>query len=1285
MSTWRRVVLSVTGLTVAIVPSMIVTAGSAVAERPTSGGDPTTLAVIGDIPYGGTQVANFPYVVGQINDDPEVEWVSHLGDIKSGSSVCSDEYFDWVRSEFDRFDDPLVYTPGDNEWTDCHRPNNGGYDPYERLAAIRETFFPVPGSTLGLAPMSVIDQRSRGFVENVRFGAGGAAFAALHVVGSNNGLAPWTGNTEPTAEQRSEVDRRTRATLLLINQTFAAARRSHSGVVVLMMQADMFDPTVVDPTIDDYSAFAPIVRRIAEQSADFSGRVLLLDGDSHTWNEDRPLAAGSSWLEFYGVRAADNLTRITVEGSTGVDEYLRLTVDGANWSYERVPLAPTPVTSVKVNEVESQNGDPGDWVELANLSDVDLDVSGFVIKDDDDTHVAVIPDGSIVPARGVLVIEEDVLGFGLGGTDLARFFAPDGTLLDTASWAGHAATTWGRCPDGTGSFQVTTSSTKGAANDCAALIGINEVESSGGDPGDWVELYNPGPSPSNVSGWTFADSDDTHVYEFPTGTVVEAGGYLVLDEATFDFGLGGGDSARLFRADGSLHDSYAWTSHASTTYGRCPNWVGGFAVTSAPTKGAPNVCGAQVESVKVNEVESSGGAPGDWVELFNVGPDAVDVSGWSFLDGDDTHVPYVIPVGTTIAAGGFLVLDEAQFVWGLGSGDTARLFRPDGSLADSYTWTSHAGTTYGRCPDGSGPMLATDGATKGAVNDCPLPDLVLNEVESNGGSPDDWVELLNPTEGPIDLSGWTVLDNDDSHVPYGVPAGTIVGPGGYVILENFGWGLGSADSVRISDPSGALVIVWSWTAHATTTYGRCPDGVGELTTTLASTKGGPNECGSPIVLNEVESSDAAGGADFVELHNPTNAATDISGYTFSDNDDTHDYVFPAGTVVPSLGYLVVTDAVAGFGLGGADSARLFDAAGALVDSYEWSVHAVQTYGRCPDATGVFEDTVEPTPGGQNHCVGLPYFDAWPGGAEVVLADDATTFTGNLSGLSYEPSGSAAPGVLWASQNGPGSLHRLVWNGSTWAPDPADGWGTGKALHYPDGTGDVDAEGVTVLDAARVYVGSERNNGDSGVSRNSVLLYDTVAAGAAPSLTATTEWNLTGLLPATGANTGIEAVEFVPDSFLTANGFVDQAAGGPYDPTAYPDHGDGLFFVGLEATGGIYAVELDHVDGTATLIATIDSGFPGVMALEFDAELGDLWAVCDDGCQGRSSILRLVGGSFTVASSFDRPSTMPNINNEGFAIAPLAACTADLRPAFWADDSDTAGNSLRQGTVSCLPI
>ena len=290
-----------------------------------------TFAVIGDIPYGDAQIAAFPGRIAQLNADPQVQLVNHLGDIKSGSSVCSDEYYAARRSDFDRFADPLVYTPGDNEWTDCHRVNNGGYNPLERLAAVRADFFPTPGQTLVQHPIEVDSQNADGYPENVSYQRAQVAFAAVHIVGSNNSLVPWTGNTAPTAEQTAEVLGRTAADIQLIRDTFKQARSHRDRAVVLLTQADMFDPTITNPAFADYYAFQPIVAAIARESARFGGPVYLFNGDSHVFSQDQPLAAGSTWLSFYGVTTpAPNLARVTVEGSTGVDEWLKVTIDKHN-------------------------------------------------------------------------------------------------------------------------------------------------------------------------------------------------------------------------------------------------------------------------------------------------------------------------------------------------------------------------------------------------------------------------------------------------------------------------------------------------------------------------------------------------------------------------------------------------------------------------------------------------------------------------------------------------------------------------------------------------------------------------------------------------------------------------------------------------------------------------------------------------------------------------------------------------------------------------------------------
>lgn len=283
---------------------------------------PLTIAVIGDVRYGTAQEATFGGLIGAINADPKVRIVAHLIDIKSGSTTWSDEPFAVVAAAFETFTDPVVYTPGDNEWTDCHRVNNGSYHPLERLAAVREVFFAEPGGTLGRHPMRVDYQPA--LIENVRWIASRVAFTARHVIGSNNGLAPWSGlgHTTPTAAQTAEVSQRIAATFDWIDDTFDTAEVGGLRGVVLAMQADTWDPAPA-------GAQEAIVARIAERTAAFEGQVLLLQGDSHVYTADNPL----SLLNFI---------RIVVHGETLPFEYPLLMInprDPGVFSWERVPVS----------------------------------------------------------------------------------------------------------------------------------------------------------------------------------------------------------------------------------------------------------------------------------------------------------------------------------------------------------------------------------------------------------------------------------------------------------------------------------------------------------------------------------------------------------------------------------------------------------------------------------------------------------------------------------------------------------------------------------------------------------------------------------------------------------------------------------------------------------------------------------------------------------------------------------------------------------------------------------
>ena len=311
------------------------------------GGD--TFAVIGDVPYGREQVAAFPSWIDQINDgSPELAF--HLGDIKDGSSRCDDAYYRLVRADFDRFAGALIYTPGDNEWADCHPSANGRYQPLERLAFARSVFFDRPGTSLGQAPVTVSSEVRAGFPENVQLRRRGIDFAALHVVGSNDGLQPWTGLGLSSAapEQVAEETARMANVIEVVRATFATARAREDRAVVLMQQANMF----ASPAQDDISAFKALVQTIVAEASTFPGQVYLFNGDSHNLRDWPAPRRRVVVARHYGITgSAGNLTRVTVDGSSNNKDWLKVTVNppGARdvLSWQRVPYTRRPADRVQ--------------------------------------------------------------------------------------------------------------------------------------------------------------------------------------------------------------------------------------------------------------------------------------------------------------------------------------------------------------------------------------------------------------------------------------------------------------------------------------------------------------------------------------------------------------------------------------------------------------------------------------------------------------------------------------------------------------------------------------------------------------------------------------------------------------------------------------------------------------------------------------------------------------------------------------------------------------------------
>ncbi|MEO3859618.1 metallophosphoesterase [Acrocarpospora sp. B8E8] len=290
-------------------------------------GSSFTFALLGDTPYGAAQEAAFPLLVDDINADRDVKLVLHAGDVKSGSSSCDDAHLTATLKQYQTFADPFVLTPGDNDWTDCHRAAAGGFLPTERLDFFRRTYYPVAGRTLGRHPMKVEtqarDRDHRDYVENVLFTEKRVVFATVHVVGSANNLAPWAelpGGDRPEL-RLAEFEARQAAALDWIDNAFDTARRTHAPGVLLMLQAE---PTQT-------AGFAAIRERIVERSRAYGKPVLLVHGDEHV-QESEPNYAG-----------VPNLTRLETFGDTA-SQWLSVTIKPKSpevftWEQRTVPAA----------------------------------------------------------------------------------------------------------------------------------------------------------------------------------------------------------------------------------------------------------------------------------------------------------------------------------------------------------------------------------------------------------------------------------------------------------------------------------------------------------------------------------------------------------------------------------------------------------------------------------------------------------------------------------------------------------------------------------------------------------------------------------------------------------------------------------------------------------------------------------------------------------------------------------------------------------------------------------
>ncbi len=241
---------------------------------------------LGDMPYGPDLIAGPSYrgLIERINA-LGLPLAVHVGDFKDGTADCGDDEYALQQQHFQRFAGALVYTPGDNDWLDCHRR---GDDPLERLQALRQRFFSTPVS-LGQRPIAlqrqpdVMPAHSR-YRENQRWWLQGVLFASFHTVGPRNGF------DADSAAVRSEAQAREAANSAWIADSFALAKRYRASALVLATQAE----SLVYPDPDAprrgqvHGAFPSIGRTLLPLADAAPHPVLLVHGDHHLHKTDQP-------------------------------------------------------------------------------------------------------------------------------------------------------------------------------------------------------------------------------------------------------------------------------------------------------------------------------------------------------------------------------------------------------------------------------------------------------------------------------------------------------------------------------------------------------------------------------------------------------------------------------------------------------------------------------------------------------------------------------------------------------------------------------------------------------------------------------------------------------------------------------------------------------------------------------------------------------------------------------------------------------------------------------------
>ncbi len=586
------------------------------------------------------------------------------------------------------------------------------------------------------------------------------------------------------------------------------------------------------------------------------------------------------------------------------------------------------ITEVLANPIGE---DTEEWIEVGNFGPESVDIGGWILDEGNSPDAFTIPAPSLLEPTAHISLRKSQTGLPLDNGDETLSLRRGGTLMDQWTYPETAEeVSFGLAPQsGAGSsgvgrtFQPFCVPTEGKPNDDLPSDPKITIQSGESTAPEHVTLnliaeVMMGSTVHAACAWDYGDGFTSVSCNPPSHTFNTLGTYSIHLTYT-DFC---GDTAEKTLTASVTEETPAEdvpsTSGGSGGGTRGVGGSGGGGRTSC----APSATvGVRVSEFLPNPLGSD--AEGEWIELQNTVPTTLSLCGWELDDAEGGSTPHLLD-SYTIPPEGYLLLPiEKTRITINNDTDHIRLFGPGRILFEDIAFgEGREGESYALQDTGTftwTPILTPGernrfGRSTGATSRVTISAALPNPEGLDEGN--EWIEITNRGEALIDLTGWTLDDEEGGSTPYRI-AGIVLAPGTThrflsgetrIILTN------TEDSVRLLDGAGKIVSELSWKDApsgqiilAEELAGEALGETGTGTDTLL-----PKEYTMQVLFSEVMSNPPLDGplrtlGEYIELFNPTEEAALLEGWILDDAPEGSSSPRTLGpeVIVPAHGYLLL--------------------------------------------------------------------------------------------------------------------------------------------------------------------------------------------------------------------------------------------------------------------------------------------------------------------------------------------------------------------------------------------